>query len=73
MIIECMKYNGSLILPVFDHVDSNHVRVQRGTYGETLAEHEERFKGQKERLMKWRYALSQLGSISGWESKDYGY
>lgn len=72
MIIECMTYNGSLILPIFYHVHPTDVRVQGGRYGETLAKHEERFKDQKDRLMKWRDALSHVSNISGWKSMDYG-
>ncbi|XP_024160417.1 probable disease resistance protein RPP1 isoform X2 [Rosa chinensis] len=64
-ILQCME-NKETILPVFYHVDPSEVRSQRGVCGAALAAHEERFKDQKERLMKWRDALNKISSIFGW-------
>ncbi|PRQ33768.1 putative TIR domain, P-loop containing nucleoside triphosphate hydrolase [Rosa chinensis] len=64
-IMKCME-NKETILPVFYHVDPSEVRSQRGVCGAALAAHEERFKDQKERLMKWRDALNNISSIFGW-------
>lgn len=64
MIIECMEGKDT-ILPVFYHMDPPNVPIQRRSYGEAFAKHEERFKDQMDRLVKWRDALSKIGNISG--------
>ncbi|XP_024198429.1 disease resistance protein At4g27190 isoform X2 [Rosa chinensis] len=65
-IMQCMEKKET-ILPVFYHVDPSDVAHQRGsTFRDAFAAHEERFKDQKERLMKWRDALNKISSISGW-------
>ncbi|KAL4317344.1 hypothetical protein AHAS_Ahas15G0375700 [Arachis hypogaea] len=64
MIMNCSKKKGHKVLPVFYEVDPFHVRRQRGTFGEALAKHEERFKNM-ERLETWKCALEQAANLSG--------
>ena len=71
-IMECVKWKGRLVLPVFYNVDPSDVRHQRGTYGEALARHEERFKDNMEKVHNWRDALHQAANLSGWHFKQ-GY
>ncbi|GMY21481.1 TMV resistance protein N-like, partial [Fagus crenata] len=63
-IIECKK-NDQLVRPVFYKVDPSEVRNQKGKFGEALAKHEEKFKDDK-KVQKWREALHEAASISGW-------
>ncbi|KAH1192644.1 TMV resistance protein N [Glycine max] len=75
-IIDC-KRKGLLVLPVFYNLDPSDVRHQKGSYGEALARHEERFKAKKERLNqnmerleKWKMALHQVANLSGYHFKQ---
>ncbi|XP_061373064.1 disease resistance protein Roq1-like [Gastrolobium bilobum] len=69
-ILECYTKQNMSILPVFYDVDPSEVRHQTGSYGEAFAKHEQgRFKDDKEKLQKWRLALSQAAGLSGWHFK----
>ncbi|BFG34511.1 hypothetical protein CerSpe_207850 [Prunus speciosa] len=65
-IVECMKID--TILPVFYDVDPSDVRKQMGTFAEAFNKHEKNFK--KEKVQRWRDALTKVGNIAGWTSKD---
>ncbi|KAK7291277.1 hypothetical protein RIF29_06285 [Crotalaria pallida] len=72
-ILDCVKGNGRLVLPVFFDVDPSHVRHhQSGTYGEALAKHEKRFKDNMQRLQNWKMALKQVANLSGFHFKQHG-
>ncbi|XP_061356990.1 disease resistance protein Roq1-like [Gastrolobium bilobum] len=60
---------GRLVLPVFYDVDPSDVRYQRGSYGEALAKHKERFKDNMQRLHRWTTALEQVANLSGFHFK----
>ncbi|KAA8537050.1 hypothetical protein F0562_029528 [Nyssa sinensis] len=66
-ILECVKMMGHTILPVFYQVDPSEVRKQRGSYEEAFVKHEVTFKGEIEKVQRWRTALSEAANISGWE------
>ncbi|MED6146133.1 hypothetical protein PIB30_031725 [Stylosanthes scabra] len=68
-IMECIKGNGRWVFPVFYDVDPSEVRHQKGSYGEALTKHEERFKDDKEQVQKWRSALHQAANLSGSDVK----
>jgi L1 cell adhesion molecule like protein len=68
----CSDTQGRLILPVFYDVDPSLVRHQTGTYGDALKKHEERFSDDKNKVQKWRDALSRAANISGWHFQ-HGY
>ncbi|XP_027358503.1 TMV resistance protein N-like isoform X2 [Abrus precatorius] len=68
-ILECVKRKGTFVLPVFYDVDPSHVRHQRGSYGQALASHEERFKHNMEKLQKWKMALHHVANFSGYHFK----
>ncbi|GMY20846.1 disease resistance protein RPV1-like, partial [Fagus crenata] len=69
-IVECKK-NDHLVVPVFYKVDPSEVRNQKGKFGEELAKHEEKFKGDK-KVQRWREALHEAASISGWHYNNSG-
>ncbi|XP_062025341.1 TMV resistance protein N-like [Rosa rugosa] len=69
-ILECMKARKK-VLPIFYDVDPSDVRKQTGSFGEAFANHEERFRDDKEKVQRWRYALTEVTSFSGWNSKEW--
>ncbi|XP_027359406.1 TMV resistance protein N-like [Abrus precatorius] len=73
-IIHCIKVKGRLVWPVFYDVDPSDVRHQRGSYGEALAKHEEKFKDNMEKVQNWRKVLQEAADMSGWHFKQWdGY
>ncbi|PNX92725.1 disease resistance protein (TIR-NBS-LRR class) [Trifolium pratense] len=70
MIMECSSNNNLQVLPVFYGVDPSDVRHQRGSFEEAFRKHQEKF-GQhiSDRVDRWRDALTQIASYSGWDSK----
>ena len=69
-IIRCTKEREVTVLPVFYDVEPSDVRRQAGTFGIAFAEHEERFKDNIEKVQRWRIALLDVGSFSGWVVED---
>ena len=69
-IVECNKVKGQIIIPVFYHVEPTEVRKQTGNYGEAFAKHQQVFKDDAEKVKRWREALFEVASISGWDIKD---
>ncbi|KAK9941554.1 hypothetical protein M0R45_007258 [Rubus argutus] len=69
-ILECMKARDT-VLPIFYNVDPSDVRKQTGSFTEAFTKHEERFGNDKEKLQRWRSALTQVASFSGWNSKEW--
>ena len=67
--MECRKEYGQIVLPIFYHVDPFDIRKPRGTFGEafTKYDYEENWKDKVER---WREALTEAGNISGWHVKE---
>ncbi|CAJ2671262.1 unnamed protein product [Trifolium pratense] len=70
MIMKCSSNNNLQVLPVFYGVDPSDVRHQRGSFEEAFRKHQEKF-GQhiSDRVDRWRDALTQIASYSGWDSK----
>ena len=74
-IVHCKNTIGHTLLPIFYHVDPSDVRKQTGTFAEAFVRHEEQFHTAKERVWKWREALTEAANCSGWdlESVANGY
>ncbi|XP_030942924.1 TMV resistance protein N-like [Quercus lobata] len=70
-ILNC-KQNGQLVLPVFYKVDPSKVRKQEGKFKLAMAKHENKFKNNTEKVQRWRAALNEAASLSGWHYED-GY
>ncbi|XP_019461645.1 PREDICTED: TMV resistance protein N-like [Lupinus angustifolius] len=66
-ILECKRSNGQIVLPIFYGIDPSHVRNQSGSYAEAFVEHEKRFKGNINKVQKWREALREAANFSGWD------
>ena len=61
------------VLPIFYDVNPWEVRKQSGYYGIAFAEHEKRFREDKEKMeevQRWREALTQVANLSGWDIQN---
>ncbi|RVW68295.1 TMV resistance protein N [Vitis vinifera] len=68
-IMESRREKGQIVVPVFYHVDPSDVRKQTGSFGKAFARYK---KVTKERVLRWRAALTQAGGLSGWHV-EHGY
>ncbi|GMJ05236.1 hypothetical protein like AT5G36930 [Hibiscus trionum] len=65
-IIQEKNNKGHKVFPIFYDVNPSDLRKQTGKVEEAFAKHEERFKDNKEKMQKWRSALTQAADIKGW-------
>ena len=70
-IFEC-RSNGQLVYPIFYKVSPSEIRKQDGEFGIALAEHEEKFKDDREKVQRWRKTLTEAANLSGFHYND-GY
>ncbi|KAK4592932.1 hypothetical protein RGQ29_017175 [Quercus rubra] len=68
-IFEC-KSIGQWVLPIFYKVDPSEIRKQVGDYGIALAEHEEKFKDDIEKVQRWRKTLTEAANLNGFHYDD---
>ncbi|KAF7849733.1 hypothetical protein BT93_L0338, partial [Corymbia citriodora subsp. variegata] len=71
-IMECKKQKDLTVLPVFYKVEPHEVRTPRGIYKEAMAKHEVKFGNDSDKVKRWKEALLDAGSLSGWAFGD-GY
>jgi len=69
-ICECIKGSEKYVLPIFYDVDPSEVRKQSGIYCDDFVKHEKRFKQDYQKVSRWREALEQVGSNSGWDLRE---
>ncbi|XP_052876998.1 TMV resistance protein N-like isoform X2 [Gossypium arboreum] len=65
-IVQQKNVNGHKVYPIFYDVDPSDLRKQKEKVEEAFAKHEERYKEEKDRIQKWRNALTQVANIKGW-------
>ncbi|XP_027355279.1 TMV resistance protein N-like [Abrus precatorius] len=65
-IVECKEQKNQPLCPIFYKVDPSDVRLQRNSYGVAMATLEHRFRHDLQKVNKWRFALSQAATFSGW-------
>ncbi|KAK2442686.1 disease resistance protein RPV1 [Trifolium repens] len=70
-ILECKKDQGQIVIPIFYEIDPSHVRNQVGSYGQAFEKHEQNLRQSKDKLQKWRNALTEAANLSGWDSQNY--
>lgn len=63
MIIQCMEYNSTTVIPIFYDVDPSDVRHQKGSFARAFTT--------PYKLNEWRVALTKVAGLSGLESKKY--
>jgi len=68
-IFEC-RSNGQLVYPIFYKVSPSEIRKQDGEFGIALAEHEEKFKDDREKVQRWRKTLTEASNLSGFPYND---
>ncbi|XP_054809006.1 disease resistance protein RPV1-like [Prosopis cineraria] len=66
-ILECKRSRGQVVLPVFYDIDPSFVRNQIASYAEAFEKHEQRFRHDLTKVQKWRDALTEAASYSGWD------
>ncbi|XP_058769093.1 disease resistance protein RPV1-like isoform X2 [Vicia villosa] len=70
-ILECNKSFGQAVFPIFHGVDPSDVRHQRGSFTKAFRKHEEKFRKDRNKIQRWRDALREVASYSGWDSKTW--
>ncbi|KAI5314377.1 hypothetical protein L3X38_043553 [Prunus dulcis] len=65
-IIQCRESKQQMVFPIFYKVDPSHVRHQRGTFGQAIANHECNFKNDMNKVLRWKAALVEAANLSGW-------
>ncbi|GMI83981.1 hypothetical protein like AT5G36930 [Hibiscus trionum] len=65
-IVKQKNEKGHKVFPIFYDVDPCDLRKQEEKVEEAFAKHEERYKEDKERILRWRNALTQVANIKGW-------
>ncbi|XP_075657008.1 TMV resistance protein N-like isoform X2 [Castanea sativa] len=69
-IIKCREKDQEVqIRPIFYNVDPSEIRNQNGNFGIALANHEKKFKNNKDKVQRWRDALEKAAKASGWHYK----
>ncbi|XP_039168982.1 disease resistance protein RPV1 [Eucalyptus grandis] len=70
-IMECKEQNDLMVVfPVFYKVEPREVRGGRESYKRAMDNHESKFGKDSEKVKRWKKALSEAGSLSGWELND---
>ncbi|XP_021974680.1 disease resistance protein RPV1-like [Helianthus annuus] len=64
-ILECKTTLDQFVFPVFYDVDRCHVLQQTGSFESAFARHDVRF--DREKVEKWRAALTEAAGLEGWE------
>ncbi|XP_052876936.1 TMV resistance protein N-like [Gossypium arboreum] len=54
------------VFPIFYDVDPSNLRKQKEKVEKAFAKHEERYKEDKDKIRRWRNALTQVANIKGW-------
>ncbi|PRQ26588.1 putative TIR domain, winged helix-turn-helix DNA-binding domain-containing protein [Rosa chinensis] len=69
-ILKCKEAYGQLVVPVFYDIDPSDVRRQKQTYADAFLLLEERFKDNRDKLSKWRDAVTTAANLSGFDSQS---
>ncbi|KAI6705693.1 hypothetical protein NL676_008655, partial [Syzygium grande] len=59
-----------MVFPVFYKVEPKEVRTPREKYREAMLKHESKFGKDSEEVKRWKKALYDASSLSGWHLKD---
>ncbi|KAI6705154.1 hypothetical protein NL676_008116 [Syzygium grande] len=69
-IMECKEGKGLIVFPMFYKVEPREVRGVRESYGRAMAKHEYKLGKDSEKVKRWKKALFDAGSLSGWDLND---
>ncbi|KAL1340774.1 uncharacterized protein LOC107464532 [Arachis duranensis] len=67
-ILETMKQQGQVVLPVFYNIDPSHVRYQLGSFKQAFEKHVQKFDPIV--VQNWKTALTEAADLIGWDSKS---
>lgn len=56
--------------PVFYHVDPSDVRKQTGPFAKAFTKHEQDFKGDMNKVLYWRAALTDVSNVAMWTTSQ---
>ena len=65
-IMECRQKIRQIVVPIFYHVDPSDLRQQKGSFGKAFASYERHGRDSKEKIQRWRAALTEASNLSGW-------
>ncbi|XP_058787295.1 disease resistance protein RUN1-like [Vicia villosa] len=71
-ILECKRDRRQIVIPVFYDIEPSDVRNQTGIYKQAFEKHELDLKHNKNKLQKWKDALTEAANLSGWNSQNCG-
>ena len=66
-ILTCKRTSGRLVIPVFYYADPSYLRHLKGSYGDAMDVHKERYSA--DIIGKWRSALAEIAGLSGYHLK----
>ncbi|KAL6180291.1 hypothetical protein ACLB2K_046955 [Fragaria x ananassa] len=69
-IMECRRTLGQMVFPVFIDVNPSDMRRQTGSFAVAFQKHEGRYVLEKEKVLRWRSALTEAANLSGWDLKN---
>ena len=70
-IMQCLKTNGQVVIPIFYNVDPSEVRNLKGDYGNAFAKHRKVFKDNVVKVHNWSNALMRAANLSGFHSSNF--
>ncbi|XP_039059138.1 TMV resistance protein N-like [Hibiscus syriacus] len=65
-IVKQKNEKGHKVFPVFYDVNPSDLRKQKEKVEAAFTKHEDRYKEDKEKILRWRNALTQVANIKGW-------
>ncbi|XP_031258176.1 TMV resistance protein N-like [Pistacia vera] len=69
-IVECIQEKQHTALPIFYYVNPSDVRNQTGDFKKAFDKHEESFRENKQKVERWRSAVTQISNLSGLHLQD---
>ncbi|KAG5573863.1 hypothetical protein H5410_063629 [Solanum commersonii] len=70
-IIKCKKELEQIVIPVFYDVSPSDVRHQNPPFTDSFSQHEVKYKGDMEKVQRWRGAFVEAGKISGYHLLNF--
>ncbi|MED6185223.1 hypothetical protein PIB30_054987 [Stylosanthes scabra] len=67
-ILETMKLQGQVVLPIFYNIDPSHVRHQLGSFKQAFEKHVQKFDPIV--VHNWKTALTEAADLLGWDSNS---
>ncbi|XP_054790054.1 disease resistance protein Roq1-like [Prosopis cineraria] len=69
-IVEFKEDFGLIVFPVFHGVNPSDIRHQKGKIGKAFEKHEAQFAQDKEKVQRWKKALTLVSNFGGWDTND---